>query len=360
MRIDSLRTILRKAGASESAVIALFSPSEVRWASNFSGSAGILLLSASEAVLFTDSRYAQQVNSECDLDSITPAIVSSIAGAVTAYCKEKNVSEILYDPGSLPHSKWIQVDQEVRPAWTSISDQLKVLIASKTSDEINAIKKAVSIAENAMQKVLGEPVLGSSEREISAKLVFHMIEGGAERPSFDPIVASGPNSAMPHVRPSDRTIKEGDTLLIDWGCIVDGYASDITRTYFVGTPSFKQKQFYAFVLEGNNLGISQCRSGRLGSEVDATVRDHLDQLGVGDKFAHSLGHGVGMDVHEWPGLTKRRDDLLPENCVVTIEPGLYLPGEFGIRIEDMIRLSGPDEPAEVLTTLPKDLAVLTR
>jgi Xaa-Pro aminopeptidase len=194
---------------------------------------------------------------------------------------------------------------------------------------------------------------GVTEQEHAAEIVYRHLNYGAERMAFDPIVASGPQGAKPHARPTGRAVERGDLVVMDLGCVVDGYASDMTRTVGVGALDSKEREVCATVLKAQKAAIEAARSGMSSKALDGVAREIIEEAGLGDAFSHGLGHGLGLEVHEWPRLSYHVDDELPDRCVVTIEPGVYLGGEFGIRIEDIVVLS-PDG-AEVLTESRKEL-----
>ena len=175
--------------------------------------------------------------------------------------------------------------------------------------------------------------------------------------SFDPIVASGPNAAKPHARPTDRTLEAGDLVVIDMGCFVDGYASDMTRTIAMGEPSASARRGYEIVHKAQTAALSAARSGICAKDLDAAARDVIDEAGLGEYFTHSLGHGVGLQIHEWPRVSRTSEDELPSGACVTIEPGVYVPNEgYGVRIEDLVVLR--EDGAENLTHATKDLLVV--
>ena len=198
--------------------------------------------------------------------------------------------------------------------------------------------------------------VGVSEHDIATEIVYRHLKGGAERMAFDPIVGSGPNGALPHARASSRRLQAGDMVVIDMGAHVEGYASDLTRTVAIGEPGVEARAAYAAVLQAQEAAIDAAQAGVVGSHLDAVARGVLTNAGLGEAFSHSLGHGVGLDVHEWPRLSSQVDHVIPAGATVTIEPGVYLADRFGIRIEDIIVLT--ESGHENLTPLAKDLLIL--
>jgi Xaa-Pro aminopeptidase len=197
---------------------------------------------------------------------------------------------------------------------------------------------------------------GATEKEIAAYLEYQMLCLGAEKKSFDTIVASGPNGSKPHAVPSDRKVQQGEFVTIDFGCMVHGYCSDTTRTVAVGEPSQEMRQVYDTVLRAQLAGIAAARAGVTGKEVDAAARRVIEDAGYGEYFGHSFGHSLGIEIHENPNFASSNDQPMPAGAVVSAEPGIYLPGRFGVRIEDVVILT--DDGCVDLTKAPKELIIL--
>jgi Xaa-Pro aminopeptidase len=240
--------------------------------------------------------------------------------------------------------------------WEARENLLTATMASKEEHEVEAVRNAQALTSEVFTAVLPSVRPGISEREIAAEIVYQHLKRGASAMSFEPIVASGPNSARPHGRPTDRRLKLGDVVLLDMGAYVNGYSSDLSRTVVLGTASDEFRTAYAAVLEAQEAAIDSVEGGASGKAVDAVARAVLDRAGYGAYFSHGLGHGVGLDVHEWPRLSYNVDHTLPLNATVTIEPGIYLPERFGIRIEDVVCVRA--RGCENLTPAQKELLVL--
>ena len=195
-----------------------------------------------------------------------------------------------------------------------------------------------------------------TEKEIAARLQYLMLHFGAEKMSFDPIVAGGSNGSMPHAVPTDRKIREGEFVTMDFGCVYGGYCSDMTRTVCVGQPTEEMRQVYEVVLSAQLAGIAAARAGATGTEIDGTARKVIEQAGYGEFFGHGTGHGVGVEIHEQPRVSPRSQEILAPGHLVTAEPGIYLPGLFGVRIEDMVLIT--EDGSRGLTHAPKNLIVL--
>ncbi|ASI98803.1 Xaa-Pro dipeptidase PepQ [Thermococcus celer] len=220
-----------------------------------------------------------------------------------------------------------------------IDEVIRDLRIIKEAGEIEAIKAACGIADMAMMAALEEASEGKREREVAARMEYVMKMNGAEKPAFDTIVASGPRSALPHGVASDRRIERGDLVVIDEGALYRHYNSDMTRTIVVGSPNEKQKDIYYAVLEAQRKGVEVARPGMTAKELDTVVRDVIAEYGYGDYFIHSTGHGVGLEIHEWPRVSQTDDTELRPGMVITVEPGIYIPGFGGVRIEDTILIT---------------------
>jgi Xaa-Pro aminopeptidase len=227
------------------------------------------------------------------------------------------------------------------------------LRAIKEPEEIRRIRAASVIADQAFERLLADGLIGRTEREAALSLEVTMRELGAQRPSFETIIAAGPHGALPHARPRDAVIESGQLVVIDWGAELDGYCSDCTRTVATGELEGQAREVYALVLAAQLAGVEAVRAGSGGRDIDGVARGVIERGGHAEHFGHGLGHGVGMEVHEAPRLSQRSEDELKAGNVVTVEPGIYLPGELGVRIEDLVAVT--DRGCEILTSVPKEL-----
>ena len=234
---------------------------------------------------------------------------------------------------------------------------VEALRAVKDDQELDAIRRAGKITSEAYERFAEESFIGRTERDLAWRLdeLFH--ELGADAPAFETIVASGPNSAKPHARPSDRTVGAGETVVVDAGATVDGYCADCTRTFATGSLPVELRSAYTTCLEGQLAGLEAVRAGVTGVEADSAAREKIEAAGLGDKFGHGLGHGVGLEVHEAPRLSRESTDTLAAGNVVTVEPGVYLEGLGGIRIEDLVIVT--DGEPEILTSPTKNLVTVS-
>jgi len=240
--------------------------------------------------------------------------------------------------------------------WRLEQNILSDLVARKDAKEVELIRRAQDVTERAFEEILGVLRPGISERDIAAELVYRQLKHGAEQMAFEPIVASGPRGAMPHARASDKLMTVGEMVVLDFGCVVEGYASDMTRTVALGEPGSDARNVYATVLDAQETAIAYARAGIKSAELDGRARTVIDAAGYGEYFGHSLGHGIGLRTHEWPPVSFRSEAVLPARAAVTIEPGIYLPDKFGVRIEDLVLLN--KNGCENLTRSPKQLIVL--
>jgi Xaa-Pro aminopeptidase len=229
--------------------------------------------------------------------------------------------------------------------------------AVKEPEEVARIRAAAALADAAFERVVGNGLAGRSEREIALSLETEMRTRGADRAAFDAIIATGAHGALPHAQPRDQQVKSGDMVVIDWGAQLDGYCSDCTRTVAVGDPEAEASEINQLVLQAQLAGVSAVAAGRGTREVDGIAREVIESGGHGQEFGHGLGHGVGLDIHEAPTLSLRAPNQeLESGNVVTIEPGIYLPGRFGVRIEDLVVVA--DGGSETLTSIDKQLTVV--
>lgn len=352
-RIDRIRPLLAEHDAD--AALLTFLP-DIRWACGFSGSNGVLLVQPDRADFFSDGRYDAQARRQ-----VTGATVHIPGYQIVQHLAEEGfldgVGRLAYQADHVTVAQlheWQDRFPEVD--WVEAPQLLQRLVGSKDEAEVARIERAQAVTDAVFEELLAFIQPGMTEQDIAAEIVYQHLKRGAEKMSFEPIVASGPNSALPHARPSDKIIETGEMVVLDFGCFLDGYASDMTRTIAVGEPGDEARQVYALVLEAQRAALEAAHAGMSSKALDGVARDHIDAGGYGDYFSHGLGHGVGLQIHEWPRLSYHVDDELPAGATVTIEPGVYLPDRFGVRIEDIIVLR--EGGHENLTASPKDLIVL--
>lgn len=355
-RLNRIREALAEQDVPALSVL-LTSLPNIRWATGFTGSNARLLITPDGATFLTDGRYDAQAHAE-----VQNATVHVVRGSMNDYMEEENVlaglDRIAVQGDDLTVSTLDTLtDRFPDVAWTPVSGLLNAAVAQKTDAEVERIARAQRITERVFEEIVDVLEPGRTEKEIAAEIVYRHLTHGAERMSFDPIVASGPNAALPHARPTGRTLRKGELVLIDMGGVVDGYASDMTRTVALGDPGERARDLYALVLDAQTEALNAARAGMASDALDAAARDVFEAAGLKEAFAHGLGHGLGLQIHEWPRVSYASDDILPDSACVTIEPGVYLPDEgIGIRIEDIVVLRA--DTAENLTQAPKDLITL--
>ncbi|WP_106849349.1 aminopeptidase P family protein [Blastococcus sp. Marseille-P5729] len=362
LRRDRLRSRIRELDADAALITNLIN---VRYLTGFTGSNAALIVGADPAddLFSTDGRYVEQ--SKAQVPDVPLLIGRASAQAVAAEVGQR-LGTIAYET----HSVSVDVAealQDAAPAarLVSLGAAVEGLRAIKDDEEIALLRQAAHIADQALTELIeaGGIIPGRSERDIAIDLDFRMLRLGAEEVSFETIVATGPNSAIPHHRPGERVLESGDLGKIDFGATYRGYHSDMTRTYGVGSIADWQREIYEAVASAQRAGAQALRIGRTGKEVDTVSRDIIADAGYGETFAHSLGHGVGLEVHEAPNLSQLSETKLEDRVCVTVEPGVYLAGRGGVRIEDTLVLREDAEAdgatrTDLLTMTSKDLVIL--
>ena len=327
-----------------------------RYALGFHGE-GLLLVTREGAHYTTDGRYIEAAQ-----EQITGAQVSLVTtgsghlAQARAYLEEHGLHNVGFESGLMTvdqHRRYVQELPCILPPAQPLLDDLR---ASKDEEELAAMRRAQQITDEAFKAILSFIRPGMTEREIAARLVYELLRRGGEKVSFDPIVAAGANGSRPHAVPGDQVVDTGMFITMDFGCKVDGYCSDMTRTVALGQPTEEMELVYATVLAAQKAGINAARAGVTGREVDGAARQVMAEAGYGECFCHSFGHSLGLDIHESPNASPTEDRPLPAGAVISAEPGIYLPGQFGVRIEDVLILR--EGGCEDITRSPKDLIVL--
>lgn len=332
--------------------ILLTSPHNMRYFSGFSGGEGGVFVTSEKRIVFTDSRYTEQAEAEAVEFEIIET--NSWQKEVCKAALASGVKKLVIEDESLSIAEFKALEKELGKIKTVFgSAELKKLRMVKTEREISKIQKAADIASDAFEYVLGVIKPGLTERELAAEIEYFMKKNGGEGTSFDTIAVSGEKTSLPHGVPTDKPIEYGDFVTMDFGCKVGGYCSDMTRTIVVGKATEEQKKIYNTVKSAQQAGLDFLHSGVLGSEADEVARKVIENAGYGEYFRHSLGHGVGLLIHELPNLSPKSELVLEENMIVTCEPGIYIPGLGGVRIEDMVCIKS--DGIENLTRIPKDL-----
>ncbi|MBQ3497037.1 MAG: aminopeptidase P family protein [Oscillospiraceae bacterium] len=318
------------------------------------GTDALVLVTKKGNYYFTDARYIEAA--EKNVQDAAIALASrerSYSDLVNEVITMENIVRVGFDDTHMTVSDHVRYKEKLHCALVSASATMAQLRIVKDEEEIAAMVAAQRIAEKALQDVLCEIRVGITEKEIAALLVYRMLRHGAENVSFDPIVASGPNGSVPHAVPTDRKICAGEFVTMDFGCIYRGYCSDMTRTIAIGKVSEEMHRVYDTVLRAQKAGIAATRAGVSCRSVDAAARDVVTMAGYGAYFTHSYGHGVGIEIHEAPSVSEASEKILPAGAVTSAEPGIYIPGHFGVRIEDVVVVR--EDGCEVITTAPKEL-----
>ncbi|MEA1935298.1 MAG: Xaa-Pro peptidase family protein [Thermodesulfobacteriota bacterium] len=353
--INRISRIRSKLVDLEIEALLFFDMKNIRYLVGFSGSDGALLVGKNKAVLMVDGRYVTQAKGEIEEAEIFQYNdkIDGIAQVVTG----SGLLGVGFESVAINFDHYLALNDrldevELRP----ISKEISSIRAVKEQNEIESIKKAVEISSQALISTLDLIRPGIRERDIALELEYRMRGEGAERISFETIVASGENAALPHATPGHRKLKNGDFVVIDYGAVHGGYHSDETCTFVVGSVTNRQKEIYNTVKDAHDRALDFVKAGVSCREVDRIARSHIEDAGLGRYFSHGTGHGVGLDVHEFPVLSTKAKGYLEKGMVVTIEPGVYIPDQWGVRIEDMILVE--EDGCEVLTKMPKDLKIL--
>ena len=331
-----------------------------RYLTGMKSSAGCILLFKEKAYFIIDFRYIEKAKKLLENDDFIEVILQDkLYLQLEKLMKKHNAATVSIENMTMTVSELNTFKEKLKfyvDAGNGLSDKINSLRMVKTDEETECMIKAQRIAEAGLEHMFGFIDTGRTEREIQLELDYFMLKNGAEALSFDTIALSGKNTSLPHGVPGEKKIEKGDFVLLDYGAVVDGYHSDMTRTLCVGEPSEKMKEVYSIVLEAQLAGISAVKAGITGRELDKISRDIIEASGYGKQFGHSLGHGVGMDIHEPPYAAGSYDGVIPAGSVVTVEPGIYIENEFGVRIEDFVIVT--ENGCINMTKAPKELVRL--
>lgn len=356
MHRDRRENLLKESGADCVVLVNIEGSSRpsLIYYTGFTGTFATLVISKIGEWLITDSRYTEQAAKQTKMSIVKYGASKNFYEFLRDFIKEKKCNFIGVEKERLSVKVFesifngfeiVEVDQIIR-------NQRMI----KSKQEIEKIEKAIDIAQKAFLEMMNFIKAGRTEREVAAYLEYKMKSLGAEGPSFDTIIASGYRSAMPHGVASNKVIEEGDLIVVDFGCIYDGYVSDITRVVSVGEPTDEMRKVHSIVLNAQREAIENAKNGMRGDEIDNFARRYIERAGYGDKFGHGLGHGIGLEVHEAPRVSKLSKDIIKKGMVFTIEPGIYLEGKFGVRIEDDVVME--KDRVRVLTSLDRDIFVI--
>jgi len=351
-RVDRCRGLL---APHQLDALLIHKPENRTYLTGFTGSAGVALVTAQDALLLVDFRYIEQAAAEAPAWEVVK-VARQATDAVVEIARTKDLRRIGFESEGLTYKQHGELAKALDPRELVAVDGLDRLRWVKDAGELAQIRKAAAIADAAFAHVRNLLRPGVRERDVALELEFFMRRQGADKEAFETIVASGVRSSLPHGRASDKVLGPGEFVTLDFGAVVAGYHSDCTRTVVLGAASARQREIYNLVLTAQQRALAGLRPGLGTKDADALARQVITDAGYGDQFGHGLGHGVGLAIHEGPALSPREDATLEAGMVVTVEPGVYLPGWGGVRIEDLAVIT-PDG-CEVLTTTPKHLMEL--
>lgn len=352
-RIEALQKSLA-ASSLDAALIT--SGVNIRYYSGFTSSDGILLVTQKSAYLVTDSRYTIQAKAQTKgLCEVLEAGFSDQLNHIRGFLQADGCKRAAFEDAVMT-VKAFQAYQAMPVEWVAFSAEISLPRLRKSADEVENLLAAQRIADKSFLELLGRVGPGMSEMELAAELTYIGAKNGSEAPSFDPIIAAGPNGAMPHAVPGQRKLQSGDLVTVDFGCMINGYHSDTTRTFAIGKVDDFSKEIYEIVKTAQQKTLDALKSGISGIALDAVARDYITAKGYGAQFGHGLGHGVGLDIHEPPYARKDSKDTLLSGMTITIEPGIYVEGKCGVRIEDCCVVT--DDGCLNLTGLTKELITI--
>lgn len=353
LRVEKLRAEMKK-NAIDGFLVT--SPYNLRYLTNFTGSTGLAVITMDKAFFVTDFRYTEQAASQAQGFEIVKN-TGPIFDEVAKICDQEQLNNLAFEEAHVSFAEYSVLEEVIEETnLEPIAGVIEGLREVKDEEEIALIQQACHIADQGFDHVLKMIRPGMTEIEVANQLDFFMRSLGATSVSFDTIVASGLRSAMPHGVASEKVIEQGDLITLDFGCYYQGYVSDMTRTFAIGDPGEKLKEIYNVVLEAQLKVIDAAKPGLTGIQLDAVARDHITAAGYGEAFGHSTGHGIGLEIHEGPNVSFRAEKQFVPNNVITDEPGIYLPGIGGVRIEDDLLITADGN--KVLTHSPKELIIL--
>ncbi len=352
-RLANLRKDMKKTGLD---AVLVTKKENYTYLSGFTGSSAWLVISESDAVLVTDFRYTEQALRQAPGYEVS-TYRGSIVRGLNDVLENRKIEVLGFEDTNLTVDKYTEYREKLSvKEMKALGGMLDGLREVKDSDELRSIRKAVQIADSTFAHILGVIRPGIAEVELAAEMEYHMRKLGASGASFETIVASGSRSSMPHGIASEKKLQMGDTVTMDYGALFNGYCSDMTRTVFLGKPEEKLKKIYKIVLDAQIAALAGVKKGSSGKDIDGIARDMIARAGYGENFGHGLGHGVGLEIHEEPRLSMSGTKIMRNGMVVTVEPGIYLDGLGGVRIEDMVVVK--DDAPEVLTSSTKEFIVI--
>lgn len=327
------------------------------YAAQYRVAEGVAVVTREGAYYFTDSRYIEAA--EKNLKGFTVRMThpgSSEIERINEVIGEHTIKKLGFEENDMTYGDYLRYNEALHAVLVPMQAKIDAFRATKEPWEIELMRKAQAITDQTFSELCKIIQAGMTEKELEAELLYRLYKHGAEGPSFDPIVVSGPNTSLPHGVPGERKLEFGDFITMDFGCIYGGYCSDMTRTVALGFVSEEMDKVYKTVLKAQLAGIAATKAGVAGRDIDGTARKVIADAGYGDYFGHGYGHSLGILIHETPNANTRNDQPMPAGAVVSAEPGIYLPGKFGVRIEDVTVIT--ETGCEVLTKSPKNLIIL--
>jgi len=339
--------------------LVVYDLNNVRWLTGFTGSAGTLVVTPHEMVLVTDGRYGEQARHQIAASGAAARVVVGATAAALRDGLEQSIAAgraVGVDPSEVTHAQFEALRSQAKTNLVPCGGVVQQLRRIKSPAEIARMKRAAACTDAALAECIAMMSSRPTERDVRDELEYRMRRHGADGPSYDTIVATGPNGARPHHRPTSAVIEEGHLVVIDVGALVDGYHSDMTRTYLIGEVDPLLRRMHDVVRESQLAGLAAVRAGVSAGDVDKTCRDIIVDAGMGSEFIHSTGHGVGLQIHEQPWVRTAMPEPLQVGEVVTVEPGVYREGLGGVRIEDLVVVTATG--CDILTKSPKDISCL--
>lgn len=334
-------------------------PSNIRYLSGYTGDEAYLLVSPGHNWLITDFRYTEQAEREvCDFEvKLHRNNAPTLPQLILEYCQNLGIDKLIFETEHITYALYAQIAAVLQDRVQMIpgGGLIEELRYCKSPEELDALRVACAATDRVFTKMCGFIRPGLTEKDLARELLYFIGEEHCDN-SFPIIIASGVNGSLPHAVPSDKPVSKGELITMDFGCMYQGYHADMTRTVMLGQPAEWQKELYAIVLEANRRAEALVKAGVPGVEVDAAARDYITEQGYGERFGHGLGHGVGLDIHEKPFMSRTCEQILASGCVVTVEPGIYLPGQGGCRIEDSVLVT--EGGAEILFTSTKEMVII--
>ena len=318
---------------------------------------GVAVIGRNGCRYFTDSRYIEAAqNGIQGFEVLEMNRANPFSKLINEACRDFGISVLGYEEDYLTVAEFMAYKQKLEAKLVPMSESINQLRQIKEEYELERMRKAQQITDLAFEEVLKRIRGGMTEKELAAELIYCLLKNGGEGLSFEPIVIFGPNTSLPHGVPGDRKLQEGDFITMDFGVIYQGYCSDMTRTVAFGFATDEMRRVYDTVLQAQLAGIAATRAGVTGAQVDAAARKVIEEAGYGPYFCHSYGHSIGMECHEMPACSPASKAVMAENMVSSAEPGIYIPGKFGVRIEDVVVFK--DGGCEILTRSPKNLIII--